>query len=231
MTYARQFALPFPQAALYAADAFLPGQANAAALAWLDNPATWPASRLAIHGEEGTGKTHFLHLFAARYHAALLPAEALRPFAPLPDAPALAIDDADTIPDPRALLHALNTAAEQNKRVLLAGRIAPAYWGVTLPDLASRLRAITTVALAPPEDSLLRALLARALADRQLVVPERVQDYLLTHLPRTGGAMRAAAAKLDRLALASGGHITRAMAALVAEPPGPTPETGQPAAW
>ncbi len=235
VTYARQFALPFPQDAHYAADAFIPGDANQAALAWLDRPDTWPARRLAVYGEEGTGKTHFLHVFAARYHAAWMPAEALRPFAPLPDAPALAIDDADAVPDPRALLHVLNAATEQHKLVLLSGRSAPAHWGVTLPDLASRLRAIANMAIGPPEDGLLRALLSRALAERQLVVPERVQEYLLTHLPRTGGAMRHAAAKLDRLALASGGHITRAMAAAVADVPEPamaqTFVTGVLAAW
>ncbi len=216
MTYARQFALPFPQDAQYAPEAFLPGDANAEAMAWLDRPQSWPGRRLAVHGEEGTGKTHFLHLFAARMRGAFLPAEALRPLSGLPDAPALAIDDADIVPDPRTLLHALNGAAERGAVILLSGRSAPAHWGVALPDLASRLRAMPVVALRPPEDELLRALLARLLAERQLIVPERVQAYLLDRLPRTGGALREAAARLDRLALASGGHVTRAMAAAVA---------------
>ncbi len=219
MTYARQFALPFPQDAQYLPEAFLPGDANEEALAWLARPDAWPGGRLAIFGEAGTGKTHLLHLFAARQRGVLLPAEALRPFGTLPDAPALAIDDADTVPDPTRLLHALNSAAERGMLVLLSGRSAPSHWGVSLPDLASRLRAITAVGVRPPEDGLLRALLAQALAERQLVVPERVQAYLLAHLPRTGGALRSAAARLDRLSLASGGQVTRAMAALVAEPP------------
>jgi chromosomal replication initiation ATPase DnaA len=220
VTYARQFALPFPQDDLYVPEAFIQGEANEAALAWLARADAWPGRRLAVHGEEGAGKTHLLHLFAARQGGVFLPAEALRPFSAVADAPALAIDDADSVANPCALLHVLNTAAERGALVLLAGRTAPAHWGVTLPDLASRLRAITTVALRPPEDGLLRALLAQQLADRQLVVPERVQAYLLEHLPRTGGALREAAARLDRLALASGGHVTRAMAALIVGEPG-----------
>jgi chromosomal replication initiation ATPase DnaA len=217
VTYARQFALPFPQDAQYLPDAFLPGHANEDALAWLGRPDAWPGGRLAIFGEAGTGKTHLLHLFSARNRAVLLPAEALRPFGTVPDAPALAIDDADTVPDPTCLLHALNAATDRGMAVLLSGRSAPSHWGVGLPDLASRLRAMTAVGLRPPEDDLLRALLAQVLAARQLAVPERVQAYLLAHLPRTGGAMRAAAARLDRLSLASGGQVTRAMAVLVAE--------------
>lgn len=224
VTYARQFALPFPQDPHYTAAAFLPGKANEAAMAWLDRPDTWPGGRLVVHGQAGTGKTHLLHVFAARAHAALLPVEALRPFVALPDAPALAIDDADTVPDPRILLHVLNSAAERATLVLLTGRAPPAEWARSLPDLDSRLRAMASVALHVPEDGLLRAVLAQRLAERQLAVPERVQEYLLERLPRTGAALREAAARLDRLALAEGGQVTRRMAALVVN----EPEAGPP---
>ncbi len=52
--------------------------------------------------------------------------------------------------------------------VLLAARAPPARWQFGLADLASRLRAITAVEIGPPEDTLLRILLARLLAERQL---------------------------------------------------------------
>ena len=227
MTYARQFALPFPQHHHYAPADFLPGACNAAALAWLENPSAWPAQRLLVHGPDGAGKTHLLHVFAARHHAALLPALAVRRLEPPPEAAALAIDDADSVADPRALLHLLNQTAERGMPVLLAARLPPAVWAIQLPDLASRLRAITTVALHVPEDDLLRPLLARLLADRQLRVPEKLQDWLLARLPRTGGALREAAARLDRLSLAEGRHVSRAMAARVAEDLGEAPEDGQ----
>ncbi len=215
MTFDRQFALPFPQHAAYAAADFLPGACNEAALAWLAAPAAWPAGRLTVHGPEGSGKTHLLHVFAARHQAALLPAQALRRLSPPPEAPALAIDDADDVPDERALLHMLNVAAERGQPVLLSARMAPSAWPIALPDLASRVRAMTAVALGLPDDDLLRPLLARLLADRQVRVPERVQEFLLTRLPRSGGALREASARLDRLSLAAGGTVSRALAARV----------------
>jgi chromosomal replication initiation ATPase DnaA len=73
------------------------------------------------------------------------------------------------------------------------------------------------VALLAPDDGLLRALLARLLADHQLRVAERLQDFLLARLPRTGGALREAAARLDRLSLAEGGMITRRIAQCVVD--------------
>jgi chromosomal replication initiation ATPase DnaA len=86
---------------------------------------------------------------------------------------------------------------------------------VALPDLASRLRGIASVEIRVPDDSLLRSLLARLLADRQLAVPEAVQDWLCRRLPRTPAAMREAAARLDRAALIAGRRVTRAIAAEV----------------
>ncbi len=211
-----QFALPFPDADAYRPEEFFPSASNEAVLAWLKQPSAWPALRLAVHGNAGTGKTHLLHHFAARHDAALLPACAVRRLVPLPDAAALAIDDADSVLEPTSLLHLLNAAAERGMPVLLAGRAPPAHWPFHLPDLVSRLRATPTVALLPPDDALLRALLARLLSERQIAVPERVQDYLLTRLPRTGAALREAAARLDRYSLAAGHAVTVRLAQIVA---------------
>jgi chromosomal replication initiation ATPase DnaA len=209
----RQLPLPFAYAPHMTAADFLPAPSNAAALAWLDRTEAWPQRRLALWGQEGSGKTHLLHVWAARCGAALLCGPALRLAATAPDRP-LAIDDADTAPE-QPLLHLLNAAAEAGLAVLLAGRAPAARWPVALPDLASRLRAAAAVEIRPAEDALLRALLARLLADRQVAVPEAVQSWLLTRLPRTPAAMREAAARLDRAALAAGGAVTRSLAAQV----------------
>lgn len=167
-----------------------------------------------LWGAAGCGKTHLLHLWAERSGAVVLNAPALRGLPALP-AGAVAIDDADAAAEETALLHLLNAAAEARQAVLLTGRTAPSRWRVRLPDLASRLRAITAVPIGAPEDALLRTLLARLLADRQLAVPEQVQDWLRLRLPRTAAALREAAVRLDRLALASGGPVGRSLAAAV----------------
>jgi chromosomal replication initiation ATPase DnaA len=106
----------------------------------------------------------------------------------------------------------LNAAAEARRPVLLAAGTPPARWPVRLPDLASRLRAMTAVELLLPDDDLLRTLLARLFADRQHAVSEPTQDWLLTHLPRTPTALRDAVDRLNRAALGSAGGITRPLA-------------------
>ncbi|GAB0118170.1 P-loop NTPase family protein [Acidisoma sp. 7E03] len=209
----RQLALPFAHVPRFRVEDFIAAPSNEEARAWLGRTAGWPAGRLALYGEAGCGKTHLLQLWAERHGALLLDGATLRRLPEIGSAPTIAVDDADAVPEETALLHLVNLAAEMRRPLLLVGRAAPARWRVKLPDLASRLRAMTAVAVRPAEDPLLRALLARLLSERQLVLGESLQDWLLARLPRHPAAMREAAARLDRWALAAGGRVTRAMAA------------------
>lgn len=209
-----QLPLPFAHQPAYAAADFLVAPSNEAALAWLERTADWPDHRLALWGEAGCGKTHLLRIWATRHGATVMDGPALRGLPALP-ATGVALDDAGAAADAQALLHLLNAAREAGLPVLLAARAPPARWPVRLPDLASRLRAVTAVQILPPDDGLLRALLRRLLSDRQLRVDADVQDWLLLRLPRSPAALREAVARLDHVELPPRGKITRAVAASV----------------
>lgn len=209
----RQLVLPYGHASRLTEDEFLPHPGAAAASAWLERSDDWPGGRLALWGGAGFGKTHLLHVWAERTGARLLSGPALRHDRIHDRMPGpLAVDDADLVPHEPTLLHILNAAAEAGHPVLLAARTAPARWPVALPDLASRLRAITAVPLGPAGDAFLRALLARLLSERQLRVAPPVQDWLLATLPREPGVLREAALLLDHAGLAAGRGITRPLA-------------------
>jgi chromosomal replication initiation ATPase DnaA len=208
-----QLLLPFPYAPGYDSRDFLPAASNQEALAWLDTD--WPERRLALWGPGGCGKSHLLHIWAERVGARVLAGQMLADLEGVPDSGALALDDADTVGSEPLLLHLLNTARDRGLRVLLAGRTPPSRWPIRLPDLSSRLRAITSVEIRPPDDDLLAALLMHLLADRQLTVAQPVQAWLLARLPRSPAALRHAVERLDRASLAVGKPITRSLAAEV----------------
>jgi len=211
----RQLPLPFVHVPRLTEADFLPSEGTRAALAWLARGADWPGRRLALWGGPGSGKTHLLHIWATRTGASLMTGSMLRHAAPgggWTPGP-LAIDDADLAPSEASLLHALNAAQEARHPVLIAARIPPARWTIALPDLRSRLRATAAVPLGAANDAFLHRLLARLLSDRQLFVPAPVQEWLLAVLPREPGALREAAARLDRAGLAAGRSVTRALAA------------------
>jgi chromosomal replication initiation ATPase DnaA len=84
---------------------------------------------------------------------------------------------------------------------------------VELRDLRSRLRAVPTVQLLPPDDHLFRALIVKFCADRQLAVDESVVGYLASRIERSYAALRQAIGLLDSEALRLGRPVTRALAA------------------
>jgi len=94
-----------------------------------------------------------------------------------------------------------------------------AIWARTAPvtfavrDLASRLKALPLVAMMPPDDTLLRAVLVKLFADRQLAVDEALIGYVATRIERSFAAARAVVARLDDEALRHKRPLTRAFAA------------------
>lgn len=191
-----QLVLPFAHRTRHARADFVAAPSNGMARAWLLGAPAWPEHRLALWGAAGAGKTHLLDIWAQERGAVLLTGADLtqatlgRLFDDAPDMlRAVAVDDADRVEDQRALLHLLNAAREHRVAVVLAARLSPARWPVVLPDLASRLRATMAIELRQPEDTLLRILLLRHLADRQIVVSQPVTEWLLRRLPRTASAI------------------------------------------
>ena len=123
--------------------------------------------------------------------------------------------------DETALFHLLNLAREEGAHVLLTTRTPPAGWNVRTPDLASRLKALPVVALAPPDDVLLRAVLVKLFADRQLGVEESLISYVAIRIERSFAAARAAVTMLDAEALRQKRPLTRALAAELLRPTEP----------
>lgn len=212
----RQLALALDHAANLTRDDFLPGPSNENALALLDRWPDWPARMLALVGPEGSGKSHLASIWAAESGARFMSARALT-LDTLPEAlttGALVLEDcAPDHVDERALFHLLNLVREDNGWLLLTTRSAPTSWTVALPDLASRLRAMPVAALAMPDEALLRAVMVKLFADRQLAVDEALIAYLLPRIGRSFVAARDAVDTLDREALQRGRPVNRTLAA------------------
>ncbi|HMS96681.1 MAG TPA: chromosomal replication initiator DnaA, partial [Tabrizicola sp.] len=110
-----------------------------------------------------------------------------------------------------ALFH-LHNLAISGGSLLLTARTPPRDWGLSLPDLISRMQATPIVQLEAPDDSLLSAVLVKLFADRQVAVAPNLIPYLVSRMPRSIGAARGLVAALDARALAAGRPITRALA-------------------
>jgi len=215
----RQLALDLPVVEGLGLEDFLAAPCNAAALeAVLAWPA-WPGPVLLLVGPEASGKSHLGTIWAARTGAVRLrgqdlasPAAAL---ARLGEARAALCDDADLLVEDRALLHLLNAVAERRGHLLLTARAAPPLWAPALPDLRSRLAALWTIGVAPPDDALLSALLVKQLADRGLRAEPEVVAFLVARMERSFAGARRLVRALDRASLVAGRAIGPALARAV----------------
>jgi chromosomal replication initiation ATPase DnaA len=213
-TVPRQLALALDHAESFAREDFLSGPSNAQALALIEAWPQWPHRSVMLTGPEGSGKSHLAAIWAQAAGARLIAARALEP-ASVPRAlatGALVVEDiAAGAFDERALFHLVNLAREEAAFLLLTAQQAPA--ACALRDLASRLKALPVVALAPPDDVLLRAVLVKLFADRQLAVDESLIGYVATRIERSFAAARACVARLDEEAMRQKRPLTRALAA------------------
>jgi chromosomal replication initiation ATPase DnaA len=212
----RQLALALDHAESFAREDFLMSPCNAAALTLIESWPDWPAQTVALVGPEGSGKSHLAAILAAAAGARFLAARSLAA-ALLPAAlttGALVVEDiAAGQFDERALFHLLNLAGEERAFVLLTARTAPGGWKLAIPDLASRLKALPVATLGAPDDVLLRSVLVKLFADRQIAVDESLVGFLAKRIERSIAAARSVVAELDREAMRQKRPLTRALAA------------------
>ena len=212
----RQLAFVLPHEESLTRDNFLEGPANAAALGLIDAWPEWPGRTMLLVGPEGSGKSHLAAIWAEQAGARSTTAHALTP-ATVPGAlatGALVVEDLrEPDLDERALFHLLNLAREDGAFVLITARVPPSALEIELRDLRSRLRALPVVSLQPPDEALLRALIVKFCADRQLAIDETVVGFLASRVERSYAAVRQAVELLDTEGLRLGRPVTRALAA------------------
>ena len=194
-----QLRLVWPPAPDFTAESFVASdssrEAREALSAWRD----WPCRAMALVGPVGSGKSHLATIWLGETGV---------------KSGVQLIEDADRDEDEMALFRAVERAiAGETRALLLTARRRPAEWDVQMKDLASRLRALPFVELAPPDDAALSQILRKLLRDRHLRVQDRVIEYVVKRIERSAPAAREAADLLDRAAADNDGKVSIRVAA------------------
>ncbi|WP_411288845.1 chromosomal replication initiator DnaA [Phenylobacterium sp.] len=192
---ARQLRLRLRRPAAHSRDEFVAGASNAQALAAVDAWPGWHGGCLALVGPQGVGKTHLARSWADSAKALVLDRAA-------PDIAAAAgrpvlLEDVDQGTPDEALFHLINLAQRPGGGLLLTARTAPAAWPTGLPDLRSRLNALLTTEIEPPDDVVLEGVLRKFFRERSIRPPEEVYAYLLRRISRSIPDAQEIVRKLD----------------------------------
>ncbi|MHA6324036.1 P-loop NTPase family protein [Roseivivax sp. CAU 1753] len=214
---AEQLPLILPARTALGRGDFFVTEANALAVAQIDKWASWPSGKLLLVGPPGSGKTHLAHVWSAESGARILPASGLtRADIPSLTRMPVCVEDADRIAGDaaaeEALFHLHNLALAEGRPLLVTASQPPSRWGLTLPDLASRMEATPVARLDKPDDVLLAGVLAKLLHDRRIMPSATVIPYLTHHMPRSFEMARHVVEALDARSLGLRRKVTRNLA-------------------
>jgi chromosomal replication initiation ATPase DnaA len=211
----QQLLLDLPLRPALGRDDFLVTSSNSAAVELIDQWPNWPSYGAIILGPVGSGKSHLLEVWRQKTGANYCLDSDLK----IENVPSLfqnkllAVEIANLI-DERALFHTLNFAMQENAHILLTAQSMP---HVQLPDLKSRLNALPVVSILQPDDVLLRGVLVKLFADRQISVDEAMINYILLRMPRSLAAAQSLVIEIDQVAMVEKAEITRTFVAHVME--------------
>lgn len=207
----RQLAFDLDFRAALGREDFLVSPVNAAAVATIEDWQRWPQRAHAVAGPPGSGKSHLVEVWRTLSEAIRLDAGALceAHVGQATETGAVAVEDIDRgIGEQRVLFHLFNLAREGRLALLVTTHALPGEIEIALPDLRSRLRAMALTRIEPPDEGLLRALLVKLMADRQLEVAPRVIEYVIPRMERSADAARRFVREVDRQALAARREVT-----------------------
>jgi len=216
----RQFRLKLDRTETFRREDFVVSPSNAEAVKAVDAWPAWHGGALALIGSEGSGKSHLAAIWAAAAGAAVIPAKGRVDLGALRGRPVLYEDaDRDRTRRDEVLFHLFNMAAHADTGggLLITGRSPPSGWSAALPDLRSRLNAVTVVELEEPDDAILESMLRKFFRERNIRPTEDVFPYLLRRMERSAPKAREMVQRLDEAADAEGRPVSRALARQILE--------------
>ena len=187
-----QIALPLEQKPPAEQAGYLVTEANAAVHEQLQNWQAWPHHTLILTGPPESGKSTMAGVFAT-------------------ESGGLFLDDAADHDDTE-IFHLWNRANMEQRPLLLVSGQPVAQWGITLPDLQSRLAASLHLAIGAPDEAMIDGLLQKYFSLRGLTISEDALRYLEKRMVRSYAMVRQLAQKMDALAIESKKPVNLAIA-------------------
>ena len=183
-----QIALPLSAGTAAEARRIIVGDANAAVIEALQEPARWPFHVAVLTGPPRSGKS-----LLARWAQGLAEPGQID-----------LIDNAETC-DETELFHRWNAVQQGGSRegtaLLIVANAEEQGWRIALPDLASRIGGSLQLAIGAPDDAMMAELIHALAEQRGLSLPEGAAEYCVPRTTRSFAAIEALVATIDRISL------------------------------
>jgi chromosomal replication initiation ATPase DnaA len=207
----RQVSFQFGFKSSYSLQDFIVSASNRDAFNYIMSWPNWGDHRFArmlyIYGPDGSGKTHLSHIWKGKSGAEFADLKNLKDL--YNKSNALILDNIEDYLDCQDdLFHLINIALDRKFFLLITSRCSPGNLDIKLPDLRSRINAITSAGITNPDYELLSILLIKHFSDRQLKVSQEVINFIIARIERSFEVALKLVKKVDELALAQRRKIT-----------------------
>jgi len=210
----RQLALELEHVPAQGEADFLVGDGNALAHGRIMAFPQWSEPVTLLVGPAKSGKSHLARIFADRSGARFAGVNELEALATQGGRDPLIVEDVDQLGyDEVGLFHLLNQSLREQRPILMTARDEIANWSLSTDDVRSRVRRATAFTLELTDDIQLSQMLVKLFRDRQVTVDPKIIFYLVARMERSSEEAVLLADLMDRLALAKGSAVTRAIAA------------------
>ena len=210
----RQLALELAHIPAQGEADFLVGEGNRLAYGRIMAFPGWSEPVTLLVGPASSGKSHLARIFADRSGARFAKVDELAALARRGGKTPIVVEDVDRLDyDEAGLFHLLNQSLREQRPILLTARDDVSSWKLATDDVRSRARRATAFALELTDDIQLSQMLVKLFGDRQIKVDPKIIFYLVARMERSAEEAVLLAELMDRLALAKGSAITRAIAA------------------
>ncbi len=165
--------------------------------------------RIIVKGEEYSGKTHLLNIFASKYNAEFINKEILKDNNPLnifTNNKFFIIDDDSQIDEEERILSLINSASEAKVFLILVDKNHRKF---NLKDLNSRLKNIFSTEILNPSVETMRILISNKLSQYQIKVSADLLDIIISNSPRSYLAIELISKKINFLWMENGEKITK----------------------
>jgi chromosomal replication initiation ATPase DnaA len=202
-----QLSFSLPKKEILDQDNYFVSQANQSAVSLIEDWINWPSRKLILVGSEGSGKTHLGHLWASKVGATIINAKTLmdEQINILSKTPVL-VENINEVqrnqPVEIVLFHLHNLLYSEGHSLLMTSQILPGRLDFFLKDLQSRVEASAIARLHPVDDVLLRAILIKMFADRQIYFSDKLLAYVLPRVERSYTAVKLFVEEVDSKAMA-----------------------------
>ena len=203
MSQLDQLLLNFKFRKNYDKNDFFVSSSNFYAFTLVDTWPNWEKNIINICGERYCGKTHLAEIFLKKNKGKLinLKTENIKNLNDLRLFENIVIDNFDKNIDENYIFTLFNFVDQNNKYLLINSEKPINEINFDLADLNSRTKNCLIAKIDKPDDELIKVLLSKSFSDRQIIINNKLIDFIAKRIARSYGKIFEFIYKIDEMSL------------------------------